>query len=96
MGGLRPKVEEAAVEAEVSGEAGEVAVPQVRGPPVQQAVQLSVLNSTSCLGASRGLQRDPTWAARGQPHSHKYWYLSNCTSPIAGGGGGGCGVSAKN
>ncbi len=37
--GLGPKVEEAAVEAEVGGEAGEVAVPQVRGPPVQQAAQ---------------------------------------------------------
>ncbi len=37
--GLGPEVKEAAVEAEVGGKAGEVAVPQVRGPPVQQAAQ---------------------------------------------------------
>ncbi len=48
--GLGPKVKEAAVEAEVGGEAGEVAVTQVRGPPVQQAAQaLRPEFHTSCL-----------------------------------------------
>ncbi len=87
MGGLGPKVEEAAVEAEVSGEAGEVAVAQVRGPPVQHAAQLSVLNSTSCLGASRGLQRDPTWAARGQPTATSIGTQVSARVPLRGGGG---------